>query len=90
VPRRKQIECQLKARQSYEQQSGLATYALGAAFWEVRPIKVKQPRQPELCSSALGYGLGLFDAWRRHPRDSIHSLRTFRWWNRFGYRRQPN
>ena len=35
----KQIECQLKARQSYEQQSGLATYALGAAFWEVRPIK---------------------------------------------------
>jgi len=35
----KQIECQLKARQSYEQQSGLATYALGAAFWEVRPAK---------------------------------------------------
>jgi hypothetical protein len=34
----KQIECQLKARQSYEQQSGLATYALGA-FWEARPIK---------------------------------------------------
>ena len=32
----KQIECQLKARQSYEQQSGVATYALGAAFWEVR------------------------------------------------------
>ena len=35
----KQIECQLKARQSYEQQSGLATYALGSAFWEVRPSK---------------------------------------------------
>ncbi len=35
----KQIECQLKARQSYEQQSGLATYALGSAFWEVRPTK---------------------------------------------------
>jgi hypothetical protein len=35
----KQIECQLKARQSYEQQSGLATYALGSSFWEVRPIK---------------------------------------------------
>ena len=35
----KQIECQLKARQSYEQQSGLANYALGAAFWEVRPAK---------------------------------------------------
>ena len=35
----KQIECQLKARQSYEQQSGLATYALGSAFWEVRPAK---------------------------------------------------
>ena len=35
----KQIECQLKARQSYEQQSGLATYALGTAFWEVRPTK---------------------------------------------------
>jgi len=28
-----------KARQSYEQQSGLATFALGAAFWEVRSIK---------------------------------------------------
>ena len=28
-----------KARQSYEQQSGLATFALGAAFWEVRPAK---------------------------------------------------
>ena len=35
----KQIECQLKARRSYEQQSGLATYALGSAFWEVRPAK---------------------------------------------------
>ena len=35
----KQIECQLKARQSYEQQSGLATYALGTAFWEVKPSK---------------------------------------------------
>ena len=35
----KQIECQLKARQSYEQQSGLASNALGSAFWEVRPIK---------------------------------------------------
>jgi hypothetical protein len=35
----KEIECQLKARQSYEQQSGLASYSLGAAFWEVRPTK---------------------------------------------------
>jgi hypothetical protein len=34
----KQIECQLKARQSYEQ-PGLATYALGSGFWEVRPSK---------------------------------------------------
>jgi hypothetical protein len=32
----KEIECQLKARQRYEQQSGLASYSLGAAFWEVR------------------------------------------------------
>jgi len=32
----KQLECQLKARQSYEQQCGLASYTLGAAFWEVR------------------------------------------------------
>jgi hypothetical protein len=32
----KEIECQLKARQSYEQQSGLASYSLGAAFWEIR------------------------------------------------------
>ena len=40
----KQIECQLKARQGYEQQSDIATYALGSAFWEVRPSKVKQPR----------------------------------------------
>jgi hypothetical protein len=35
----KEIECQLKARQSYEQQSGLASYSFGAAFWEVRPTK---------------------------------------------------
>jgi hypothetical protein len=35
----KEIECQLKARQSYEQQSGVASYSLGAAFWEVRASK---------------------------------------------------
>jgi hypothetical protein len=35
----KEIEYQLKARQSYEQQSGLASYSLGAAFWEVRASK---------------------------------------------------
>ena len=35
----KEIECQLKARQSYEQQCGLASYTLGAAFWEVRASK---------------------------------------------------
>ncbi len=35
----KEIECQLKARQSYEQQSGLASYSLSAAFWEVRASK---------------------------------------------------
>lgn len=32
----KEIECQLKARQSYEQQSGLASYSVGAAFWDIR------------------------------------------------------
>jgi len=32
----KQLECQLKARQSYEQQCGLASYTLGSSFWEVR------------------------------------------------------
>jgi len=35
----KEIECQLKARQSYEQQSGVASYSVGAAFWEVRTGK---------------------------------------------------
>ena len=35
----KAIECQLKARQSYEQQSGVASYSVGAAFWEVRAGK---------------------------------------------------
>ena len=35
----KEIECQLKARQSYEPQSGLASYSVGAAFWEVRAGK---------------------------------------------------
>lgn len=35
----KEIECQLKARQSYEQQSGVASYSMGAAFWEVRTGK---------------------------------------------------
>ena len=36
----KEIECQLKARQSYKQQSGVASYSVGAAFWEVRAAKV--------------------------------------------------
>ena len=35
----KAIECQLKARQRYEQQNGLASYSLSAAFWEVRASK---------------------------------------------------
>ena len=35
----KAIECQLKARQSYEQQSGVASYSVGSAFWEVRAGK---------------------------------------------------
>ena len=35
----KEIECQVKARQSYEQQSGVASYSVGAAFWEVRASK---------------------------------------------------
>ena len=35
----KAIECQLKARQRYEEQSGLASYSLSAAFWEVRASK---------------------------------------------------
>ena len=35
----KEIECQLKARQNYEQHSGLASYSVGAAFWEVRASK---------------------------------------------------
>ena len=35
----KEIECQLKARQSYEQQSGVASYSVGSAFWEVRTGK---------------------------------------------------
>ena len=32
----KEIECQLKARQSYEQQIGIASYSVGAAFWDIR------------------------------------------------------
>ena len=35
----KEIECQLKARQSYEQQSGLASYSVGPGFWEVRAVQ---------------------------------------------------
>ncbi|WP_411871950.1 hypothetical protein [Vulcanococcus limneticus] len=35
----KELECQLKARQTYEQHSGEASYSLGASFWEVRSIK---------------------------------------------------
>jgi len=35
----KEIEWQLKARQSYEQQSGVASYSVGSAFWEVRAGK---------------------------------------------------
>ncbi|MCP9793461.1 hypothetical protein [Vulcanococcus limneticus] len=35
----KELECQLKARQTYEQHSGEATCSLGASFWEVRSFK---------------------------------------------------
>lgn len=35
----KELECQLKARQAYEQQSGDATCSYGAAFWELRCVK---------------------------------------------------
>ena len=35
----KEIESQLKARQGYEQQAGLASYSRGSAFWEVRACK---------------------------------------------------
>ncbi|QPN61813.1 hypothetical protein H8F24_16000 [Synechococcus sp. CBW1002] len=35
----KEIECQLKARQAYEQQSGDATATVGSCFWELRSIK---------------------------------------------------
>jgi hypothetical protein len=35
----KEIEWQLKAHQSYEQQSGVASYSVGSAFWEVRAGK---------------------------------------------------
>ena len=35
----KEIECQLKARQNFEQQCGLASYTVGAAFWEVRACR---------------------------------------------------
>ncbi|WP_411877302.1 hypothetical protein [Vulcanococcus limneticus] len=35
----KELECQLKARQTYEQHSGEATCSLGASFWELRSVK---------------------------------------------------
>ncbi len=35
----KEIECQLKARQGYEQQTGLANYSLGSSFWEIRACR---------------------------------------------------
>ena len=34
-----ELDCQLKARQAYEQQSGDATCSYGAAFWELRSVK---------------------------------------------------
>ena len=34
-----ELDCQLKARQAYEQQSGEATCSYGASFWEVRAGK---------------------------------------------------
>jgi hypothetical protein len=34
-----ELDCQLKARQAYEQQSGDASCSYGASFWEVRAAK---------------------------------------------------
>ena len=34
-----ELDCQLKARQAYEQQSGDASCSYGASFWEVRAGK---------------------------------------------------
>ena len=38
-PTVQELDCQLRARQDYEQRSGEATYSLGAGFWELRAIK---------------------------------------------------
>lgn len=35
----KELDCQLKARQAYEQQSGDASCSYGASFWELRSVK---------------------------------------------------
>lgn len=34
-----ELDCQLRARQDYEQRSGTATCALGSGFWELKAIK---------------------------------------------------
>ena len=39
LDRQKKIECQLKARRSYEKQSRVAIYSVGAAFLDMRAGK---------------------------------------------------
>lgn len=34
-----ELDCQLRARQDYEQRNGDASYSLGAGYWELRTIK---------------------------------------------------
>lgn len=59
----KQIECQLKARHSYEQQSGLATYALSsvsclhqpwATAWGFFDTEIRNSAHLSLNPSTLG------------------------------------
>jgi hypothetical protein len=38
-PTVQELDCQLRARQDYEQRSGDANYSLGAGYWELRTIK---------------------------------------------------
>ncbi len=56
----KAIECQLKARQSYEQQSGVASYSVGAAFWEVRAGKNVKNRLTVVMRETQFFATGAF------------------------------
>ena len=59
----KELECPLKARQSYARQSGLSSYSMGGiVLGSADRQGLTPPPEPFKIARALGHGLGLFAA----------------------------